>query len=55
MVPEPQDPSFAIESWAIVSLLIHVTVVPAVTSIGFGAYAVVVSVLAPATIDTVAA
>ena len=53
--PDPHDPSLAVESCVAVSLFIHVIVVPADTSIGFGAYAVVVRLLAPLTIDTLAA
>jgi hypothetical protein len=50
--PDCHDPSVAVESCVLVSLFIHVIVVPAATSIGFGAYAVVVSDEAPLTIET---
>jgi hypothetical protein len=52
MVPLVHAPSSAVAVCAVVSLLVHVTVPPALTTIGLGAYAVVVMLDAPATIDT---
>jgi hypothetical protein len=50
---ELQAPPSAVDVCVMLSLLVHVTIVPAVTVTGFGEYAVVVSVDDPATIDTV--
>jgi hypothetical protein len=50
--PESQAPSFAVEVWDVVSLLVQVTVEPGATFTGFGAYAVVVKLDDPGTIDT---
>jgi hypothetical protein len=49
---ELHAPLLAVEVCAVLSLLIHVTVVPTVTLSGFGEYAVVVIVDAPLTIET---
>jgi hypothetical protein len=50
--PELQAPALATEVWVMESLLVHVTMPPTDTVIGFGAKAVVVMVDAPETIDT---
>jgi hypothetical protein len=50
--PDAHEPSFEVESCVLVSLFVHVIVAPVATSIGFGANAVVVSSVAPLTIDT---
>ena len=50
--PEFHAPLFAVDVCATESLLVHVTVPPTLTLIGFGEYAVVVSVVDPDTIDT---
>jgi hypothetical protein len=52
MVPESHEPVFDVEVCVTVSLLVHVTLLPTETLIGFGAYAVVVSVDEPLTIET---
>jgi hypothetical protein len=49
--PELNDPSLAVDVCVVESRLVHVTAPPALTMIGFGAYAVVVIVEAPLTID----
>jgi hypothetical protein len=49
---ELQAPPSAVDVCAMLSLLVHVTIVPAATVSGFGEYAVVVSVDEFATIDT---
>jgi hypothetical protein len=50
--PEFQVPPFAADVCVVESLLVHVTVPPTETEIGLGAYAVVVIVDAPETIET---
>ena len=50
--PEPNDPSSPFAVWAVLSLLVHVTVPPAEIETGFGEYAVVVKVDEPLTIET---
>jgi hypothetical protein len=50
--PEFHAPPSAVVVWAVLSLLVHVTVVPTATAIGFGANAVVVKMLAPLGIET---
>jgi hypothetical protein len=52
MMPEFHSPLSEVDVCAMVSLLVHVTVVPTLTVIGLGLYAVVVIDCAPATIDT---
>ena len=52
IVPEFHAPLVATELCATESLLVHVTVPPTATVTGFGAYAVVVIVDDPDTIDT---
>jgi hypothetical protein len=52
IVPEFHAPLLATELCATESLFVHVTVPPTPTVTGFGAYAVVVSVDDPDTIDT---
>jgi hypothetical protein len=54
IAPVPKLPLRAVESCVVVSLFVHVTVVPTDTLTGFGAYAVVDNTLAPLTIDTLA-
>ena len=51
MLPESHVPPSPVDVCAMVSLLVHVTAAPTATVIGFGVKAVVVSVLAPLTID----
>jgi hypothetical protein len=51
MEPEFHAPPLAEDVCVVESLLVHVTVPPTATTIGFGAKAVVVIVDAPATID----
>jgi hypothetical protein len=53
MDPVANVPLSAVELCVDVSLFVHVTVVPVATVIGLGEYAVVVSLLAPATIEIV--
>jgi hypothetical protein len=55
MAGELHTPAFDVDVWTALSLLTHVTVVPAGMSTGFGAYAVVVSLDAPFTIVAVIA
>ena len=52
MSPEFHAPLLAVDVCDVESRFVHVTVVPTATVIGFGENAVVVSVDAPATIDT---
>lgn len=52
IVPELQAPPSAVDVCAVLSLFVHVTVLPRATEIGFGLYAVVVNVLEPETIET---
>ena len=52
IVPEFHAPLLATDVCVTESLLVHVTVPPTATVTGFGAYAVVVSVDDPETIDT---
>ena len=49
ITPESQAPPLAVDVWAVLSLFLHITVVPTEMFRGFGAYAVVVSVDAPLT------
>jgi hypothetical protein len=53
MEPEFHAPSLAVDVWAVVSLFVQAIVLPTGTTIGLGAKAVLVRVLAPLTIDTV--
>ena len=50
--PEFHAPLFAVLVCAVLSSFVHVTLPPTATVMGFGAYAVVVNVVAPVTIDT---
>lgn len=49
ITPESQVPPLAVDVWAVLSLFLHITVVPTEMFRGFGEYAVVVSVDAPLT------
>ena len=51
IAPELHAPAFAVDVCVVESLLVHITVPPTATAIGLGAYAVVVIVDAPPTID----
>jgi len=51
-VPDLNDPSSAVASWAVTSLLVQVTVPPTATETGFGENAVVVNVDEPFTMET---
>jgi hypothetical protein len=50
--PEFHEPSSPVDVCVVVSLLVHVTVPPALITTGFGAYAVVVLNSAPLTTET---
>ena len=52
IVAESNAPPFAVDVCAVLSLFIHVTVPPTDTFTGFGAYAVVVRLDEPLTIET---